>query len=123
MPLMRRFQSEVMNEKSQSEMGDNRYSWVVNTSEHQDPLSVKLLADLNQTLQDRFDERVAYARARDAKLIQYLLNALERLVYLEFLNEEGISSGAPTSKDWKLAFDKAQESIDMAYTQGFKPTE
>lgn len=63
------------------------------------------------------------ARAKDAELIQRLVDALEGLVYLEFCNEEGLSSGAPSSKDWKRAFDKAQEQIDAAKAAGFTPSE
>ena len=63
------------------------------------------------------------ARAKDAELIQRLVDALKGLVFLEFCNEEGLSSGAPTSRDWKLAFDKAQEQIDAAAEAGFKPSD
>ena len=63
------------------------------------------------------------ARAKDAELIQRLVDALEGLVYLEFCNDEGLSSGAPTSKDWKNAFDKAQQQIDAAAAAGYKPTQ
>ena len=61
-------------------------------------------------------------RAKDAELIQRLVDALEWLVYLEFCNAEGLSSGAPTSRDWQQAFDKAQQQIEAAAAAGFTPT-
>ncbi len=63
------------------------------------------------------------ARAKDAELIQRLVDALNRLVYLELCNSEGLSSGAPTSMDWQQAFDKAQQQIDAAAAAGFKPSD
>ena len=63
------------------------------------------------------------ARDKDAELIQQLFDALNRLVYLELCNAEGLSSGAPTSRDWQQAFDKAQQQIDAAAAAGFKPSE
>ena len=62
------------------------------------------------------------AHAKDAELIQRLVDALEWLVYLEFCNAEGLSSGAPTSRDWQQAFDKAQQQIEAAAAAGFTPT-
>ena len=76
------------------------------------PLTTKMVRDVYEA-----------ARAKDAELIQRLVNALEGLVYLEFCTEEGLSSGAPTAKEWKAAFDKAQAQIDAAASAGFKPTE
>ena len=43
-----------------------------------------------------------------------LLEALQNLVNLHLCEQEGISSGKPTSAMWLEAVDKAQEAIDKA---------
>lgn len=84
--------------------------WVVDTSAYQDPLSTKLLADFNQSLQDRFEERVAHACAKKDELIQRLVDAAQHR----------------SSCDWDYGNPcdcGLSELLAAAEAEGFKPTE
>jgi hypothetical protein len=84
---------------------------VVDTSAYQDPLSIKLLSDFNQSLQDRFEERVAHACAKKDELIQMAVDMAHSRAY-EWTDPEFRA----VLMDTELAFLAAAEAV------GFKPS-
>jgi len=58
------------------------------------------------------DFGAALVNARTIAASKDLRNALGALVFHEDCNNEGVSSGAPTSKDWQVAFDNARAVLD-----------
>ena len=92
--------------------------WVVDTSAYQDPLSIKLLSDFNQSLQDRFEERVAHACAKKDELIQRLVDAIMDNARYRLLTEG--EEGDTVSDFMNMTL---TEALAAAEAEGFKPTE
>lgn len=63
---------------------------------------------------EKVGEDIAEQNAKLAVASPILLEALQQLLHLHLCEQEGLSSGQPTFKDWMEAYDKGVEAINKA---------